>query len=206
MRQMRVITIVAVVCSFISCIIFGLLYVKAVNNTEKEIYVVSDAGDFMAKRNDLGIRQDFEVKNHIRLFLQDFYENDQYTFNKNIDAALNLIDRKDGNRIYSGFNAKAYNVYVQNNAHSKVVVDSIKVDMNVRPYRAKVWFQIVLHYGGNTQPIYNCAITEIIDNPRSEKNPFGLLLQNFNFIEYKVDAGKAQMINDSLNKANTEVK
>lgn len=198
--KVKSLAIVVVIMAFLFSGTICVLYVRLVSNKEKEIYVVHDAGTFMAKRNDYGIRYDFEIKNHIRSFLQMFYENDQHTFSKNIDASLNLIDKNDGRRIYKGFNEKAYDFYVQNNAYSKVIIDSLRVNADVRPYTAKVWFKIILYYAGNSKPMYNAASMRISENVRSEKNPFGLMLQDFQFIEYKVSAAKAAAINDSLAK------
>jgi hypothetical protein len=199
-KQMKTILVTTIICAFTACSIFGILFIKTAKNNEKEIYVVSDAGTFMAKRNDYGVRYEFEIKNHIRTFLQLFYENDQHSFNKNVDAALNLIDKEDGRKIYKGFNEKAYDFYVQNNAYSKVIIDSMRISMAVRPYVAKVYFKIVLYYAGNSKPMYDAAVMSISENVRSEKNPFGLMIQNFRFIKYEIDADRSSTIQDSLSK------
>jgi hypothetical protein len=39
---------------------------------------------------------------------------------------------------------------------------------------------------------------ELVEDNRSEKNPFGLLITNFSFVEYKI-AAPITMPNDTLN-------
>ena len=199
-RNMRIITVTTVISCGIVVSLFSLLFFKEKNNHDKEIFVVSDAGTFMARRNDIGLRYEFEISNHIRTFLQLFYENDQHSFSKNVDAALNLIDKEDGRKIYKGFNEKAYDFYVQNNAYSKVIIDSMRVSMVSRPYVAKVYFKIVLYYAGNSKPMYDAAIMSVSENVRSEKNPFGLMIQNFRFIKYEIESDRSIAIQDSLTK------
>lgn len=200
-RYFKTIVIVTISGSLLVCLVFAILFFKEKNNHEKEIFVVSDAGTFMAKRNDYGLRYEYEISNHIRTFLQLFYENDQHSFTRNITVALNLIDKEDEERIYKGFNEKAYDFYVQNNAYSKVIIDSMRIAMDVRPYVAKVYFKIVLYYAGNSKPMYDAAIMSVSENVRSANNPFGLMIQNFRFIKYEIGANRSESIRDSLNQA-----
>lgn len=198
-KSMRSIVIVTICGSMITCLIFAALFVNATNYQEKNIYVATDAGTFLAKRNDYGLRYDYEIKNHVRLFFQDILEGDQNTYLKNVESGLHLIDNANGKKMYDllqtgGF----YELYKKENAHTKVIVDSIKIKMDKRPYSAKIWLKQTVYWAGYSKDIPYCAILDIVEDNRSEKNPFGLLITSFAFVEYNI-ASPVNSPNDTLN-------
>lgn len=184
-RNMRMIVIVTIITAFIACTIFALLYVRVSSDNSEKIYVVTDAGSFMAKRNEYGLRYDYEVKNHIRMFFQNLLEADQNTYTQNLEKALNLIDNVSGKRVYdqmqtSGF----YDIYKKENAHTRVLVDDIQIKMDSRPIKAKILLRQQVYWAGYTKDVNYGAVLEIIEDNRSEKNPFGLLITSLDFINY----------------------
>jgi hypothetical protein len=184
-RNMRMIVIVTVVSAFIACTVFAFLYVKLSSDNSDKIYVVTDAGSFMAKRNEYALRYDYEVKNHVRLFFQNLFEADQYTYTQNLESALNLIDNVSGRKVYdqmqrSGF----YDIYKKENAHTKILVDEIKVNMDSRPIKAKILLRQQVYWAGYTKEVNYGAIMDVVEDNRSEKNPFGLMITSLNFINY----------------------
>jgi hypothetical protein len=189
-RNMRIIVVATVICCFVLILIFALLLVKFSNNNGKNIYVVTEVGTFLARRSDYAIHRDYEVKNHVKIFFQNLLEGDQYTFSKNIESALCLIDNVSGQKIYDELQKGGfYELYKRENAHTKVIVDSIKVDMNQRPYKAKIWLKQIIYWSGYSKDIPYAAVMDVVEDNRSEKNPFGLLISNFYFIEYKASSG-----------------
>ncbi len=187
-KSMRTIVVATIICCSFLILVFAFLFVKISNNNGKNIYVVTEAGTFLAKRNDYGIRQDYEIKNHVRIFFQNLLEGDQYTFNKNIESALCLIDNVNGQKIYDQLQKGGfYELYKRENAHTKVIVDSIKVNMNEKPYKAKIWLKQAVYWSGYSKEIPYGAVMEVVEDNRSEKNPFGLLISNFYFIEYRIN-------------------
>ena len=200
-RSLRIIVVVTIIGAFLTCIIFAFLFVKAENDAGKNIYVSTAEGTFLAKRNDYGIRQDFELKNHVRIFFQNLLEGDQFTFTKNVDAALCLINNVDGRKIYDQLQKGGfYDLYKKDNAHTNISVDSIKVKMNENPYKAKIWLRQTVYWAGYSKFVPYCAIMEIVEDNRSEKNPFGLLITSLNFVEYKIEDKSQSAQRDSTNK------
>lgn len=184
-RNMRMIVIVTIITAFIACTIFALLYVRVSSDNSEKIYVVTDAGSFMAKRNEYGLRYDYEVKNHIRMFFQNLLEADQNTYTQNLEKALNLIDNVSGKRVYdqmqtSGF----YDIYKKENAHTRVLVDDIQIKMDSRPIKAKILLRQQVYWAGYTKEVNYGAVIEVIEDNRSEKNPFGLLITSLDFVNY----------------------
>ncbi|MBN8702751.1 MAG: hypothetical protein J0M08_06785 [Bacteroidetes bacterium] len=198
-KTMKNIVVITIALAFITCLVFAGLYIKATSENGEKIYVVSDAGTFLAKRNELGMRYDFEIKNHVRLFMQDLLEGDQYTYTQNMNQALSLIDNENGKRIYDQMQRGGfYDLYKRENAHTKVTFDSIRVDMSARPYKVKAYLKQGIYWAGYSKDIPYGAIMEIVEDSRSEKNPFGLLITNFNFIEYAVSSS-IRTPQDSIN-------
>lgn len=187
-RNMKTIVLATIVSAFIACLVFAFLFVKMSNDKGERIYVVSDAGTFLAKRNDYGLRYDFEIKNHVRIFFQNLLEGDQYTFSKNVESALCLIDNVNGQKIYDQLQKGGfYELYKRENAHTKVTVDSIKVDMSDKPYKAKIWLKQSIYWSGYSKDVPYAAVMQIVEDNRSERNPFGLLISEFYFIEYNIN-------------------
>lgn len=187
-RNMRTIVVAIIISFALVMLVFAFLFVKMSDDNGKNIYVVTDAGTFLAKRNDYGLRYDFEIKNHVRIFFQNLLEGDQYTFAKNIESALCLIDNMNGQKIYDQLQKGGfYELYKRENAHTKVTVDSIKLNMNEKPYKVKIWLKQAVYWSGYSKDIPYAAVMEVVEDNRSEKNPFGLLISDFFFIEYKLN-------------------
>jgi len=186
-KSMRIIVVVTIVAAFFTCLIFAFLFVKAENDNGKNVYVATQAGTFLAKRNDYGLRYDFELKNHVRIFFQNLLEGDQFTFTKNVDASLCLIDNVNGKKIYDQLQKGGfYDLYKRDNAHTAITIDSLKVKMTESPYKAKIWLKQSVYWAGYSKAVPYCAIMEIHEDNRSEKNPFGLLITNLVFVEYNI--------------------
>jgi hypothetical protein len=186
-RNMRTIVVATIISCTVVMLVLIVMLVKASNDNGKNIYVVTDAGTFLAKRNDYGLRHDFEIKNHVRLFFQNLLEGDQYTFTKNVESALCLIDNVNGAKIYDQLQKGGfYELYKRENAHTKVTIDSIKLNMNEKPYKVKIWLRQSIYWSGYSKDIPYGAVMEVVEDNRSEKNPFGLLISNFYFIEYRI--------------------
>lgn len=191
-KYMKNITVAAIVVSALVSILFTFLYVGEKTNKEESIYIVTDAGTFLVKRNEYNLRQKFEVENQVRDFVQLFFENDQYSFKSNVNNALNLIDEANGKYMYDTYR-NIYDLYVQSNAHSKVVIDSIKVNMNFtkggenqneRKYQVKLYLQNTIYYSDESTIVPLAFVFQVSEHNRSEKNPFGLLITGIKGLQY----------------------
>lgn len=163
-----------------------LAFFKASTKKEDAIYVVMDNGTVLAKRNYDGLRAPYEIKNHLREFTRLMFQNDQYSFKQNVDLGLSYIDSPGGKLIYEGFvKNDIYNSFIKNNMRTTVEIDSIFINTNVRPVQAKVYLKQAALYSDQGSYItfaYKCNLTEF---NRSEKNPYGLLITNFDYILYR---------------------
>jgi hypothetical protein len=75
--------------------------------------------------------------------------------------------------------------YTKFNAYSKIRIDSIGIDMSVVPYQCTLLFQQSIYFNEQEKANPIGTIFELQPVPYSEKNPYGLQIQNFNYIEYQ---------------------
>lgn len=184
-RNMRIIVVTTTLVSGLGMMFCIGLIVKVQSDNDKNIYVATQAGTFLAKRNEYGTRYDFELKNHVRVFFQNLLEGDQFTFTKNVEVALCLIDNVNGKKLYDQLQKGGfYDLYKRDNAHTTISVDSIKVKMDEIPYKAKIWLKQSVYWAGYSKAVPYCAVMDIVEDNHSEKNPFGLMITNLGFVEY----------------------
>ena len=68
--------LIVIICLSTLELLTLLLWWKERYAKEEKIYVMTDMGTFMVSRNQLNIRQSWEIKNHSKIVLQNLFEND----------------------------------------------------------------------------------------------------------------------------------
>jgi len=99
---------------------------------------------------------------------------------------MKLVDHNDGRAIYETFKrGQVLENYHRYNSHTNWTCDSVSVDMSVEPYRGIVWGAQEVVYDNQiaVQPV--AARFTLSRQLRSDINPYGLLIDGFNFIEYR---------------------
>ena len=114
------------------------------------------------------------------------FGHDQYTYKANLDAALPLIEGRGGRRIYEGFTrGQVLQNYERYAARNVVTVDSVLVDMSKRPWSGAVYIKQRIFIGGQQkEPLPLAAKFNLVETNRSDANPYGLLITNFDYIPY----------------------
>jgi len=200
---------VTICTSTILLIGLGYLYLTETKKHEDKIYVIADNGRFMANQTTSDILYDFDMKNHLKVFCQNMFAYDQYNYNTNIETGLNLIDVIGGKRIYNDIKTSGvYENLKKYNARTKINIDSIKIDMTARPVGAIVYLTQTVIYSDQSAKLPIAAKMSLVSANRSEKNPFGMLITNFDYIPYSIgvndiSAGEASTEN---NNATTDTK
>lgn len=187
LKSQRKTTYIITGCLTTITLVLLVLYVYTKQNNEQKIYVISDSGRFQAVKTEDAIVYDFDLKNHIKLYINNMFSYDQYNYDSHIDLALGLIDDYYGKFVFNNLknndvfeNMKRYNMLF------KVSIDSIKIDMNKRPYECLAYFKSKMYYSDQmkSNPVaFHCKLSEVV---RSENNPFGFIISNFTYIEYKI--------------------
>lgn len=182
---MRTITIIALALIVISQGIWVYAYLLKDAEVGKKVYVVTDNGTFRASDKSEESIDQFEARNFIRVFMNNMFAHDGSSFKRNIETGLNMINKKDGMQIYSDFKTgQVLETYIKYDSRSRIEIDSISLNMNVRPITGNVFAKQFTTYAGRElmQPLGAKFTIDRID--RSEKKPYGLMISTFSFINY----------------------
>ncbi len=199
-------TLIAVIISFTLIIVsLGFLYLKEKANHEAKIYVIADNGRFLATQTSAETLYDFDMRNQIKLFCDNMFAYDQYNFNDNLETGLNLIDDIGGKRIYNDLKTSGvYENLKKYNARTKIKIDSLVIDTKVRPIAGVFYCTQSVLYSDQSAKLPIAAKFNLISTTRSEKNPFGMMITNFDYIKYDIGVNKV-IPSVEQNKSTTEV-
>lgn len=157
----------------------------------QKVYVVSSSGTFPAVNKDNRQVSVYEARNQVKTFMRLMFAHDAATYQDNVEAALQLIDDISGKRIYADFSkGEVRENYVRYNSHTTLEIDSVVLDMNTNPFTGKAYARQFLHYGNQQKMLPVGAKFELEPTFRSDINPFGLLITNFDFILYSPQTDK----------------
>lgn len=173
----------------------GFMVYRAYEQSGRRVYVVSPTGSVAAlSAATTDTHTAYEARNEVRQFMQTMFGHDQYTYKTNLDAALPLIDGRGGRRIYEGFTrGQVLENYVRYAARNVVTVDSVNVDMVNRPWSGKVYIKQRIFIGGEQkEPLPLAAKFNLVETNRSDANPYGLLITDFDYIPYSPAASREE--------------
>jgi len=164
----------------------GFMVFRAYENSGQRVYVVSPSGSIAALAAGDNTHTIYEARNLVSNFMKTMFGHDQYTYKRNLDAAIPWIDSRGGNRIYEGFRkGQVLENYVRYQARNEVEVDSVNIDMEHRPWSGTVYIKQRIFIGGEQQkPFPLAAKFNLIETNRSNANPYGMLITDFDYIPY----------------------
>lgn len=156
----------------------GSIY-YAIEKSNDNIFVLDDKGDINpAYKSGNRANLEIEADNHIRMFYDTFFSFDKINVDSQVKKGLELGGKgvKDLWKIYRQDNY--YNQVKQNNMIIKSVVDSIKFDLRISPYKARVFGVQKLQSGTITEyRNLDMDITLIKTARVKNKNPHGLSIE-----------------------------
>jgi len=173
---------------FASNILFFALYIveKFKNSIAPEHLMVIDneGAPIFTKKTDLSIDYlKLEAENHLISYIKLIYENDQYTFEKNIQSSIDLATNDIAYMVKDEQNANQVLTKLQKfNARSTVDVDSIGFDNNLKG--SIVFTQNIITTEDNkdiikrTRKSFDVKISRT-GNKRNRANPHAMLITKF---------------------------
>ncbi|WP_207435965.1 conjugal transfer protein TraK [Sabulibacter ruber] len=185
-NTMRTIALACITGFVVVAVSAGYGFYRVTQEAGRRVYVVTDSGSAVA----LAVRGDthtpFEARNMVKGFMKTMFGHDQYTFKQNLDAALPLIEGAGGRRIFENFSrGQVLQNYQRYSARSVLDVDSIHLDMRTRPYSGRVYTRQRIFIGDQQrQSLPLAARFRLVETERSEENPYGLLITDFDYIPY----------------------
>jgi hypothetical protein len=185
LNKFKMMATLAIALSSLLTLVFAFLFILEKNVKEGKTYVATDAGTFLIKRNELNLRQNWEVKNHAKLLLEHLFENDSYTYIPNLESALHLMDNAIGMKTRDMLGKSGlYDLLRKENAYTRIYFDSVVVREMVQPYEVRAWFKQAVMWRGMNQLVPYGVLLIVSEDSRSEQNPFGLLVNQFDLIKY----------------------
>ena len=170
-------------------LIIGLLvWYTLVQEREKgaQVYVVTDMGTFSAIRQESREISIYEVRNLVKTFLHNMFAHDAGTYLQKVEAGLHLISNEGGQRIVHDFNkGEVYQNYIRLGTYTTITVDSVLVEMQDRPISGKAYARQTVHLGDKKKEFPIGIQFEILESYRNEQNPYGLLINKFDYILYE---------------------
>jgi hypothetical protein len=183
---MRTMALAALALLGVVTVAAGTLLYRAYESTGQRVYVVSDTGSFAAQIGRGTGHTPFEARNLVKTFLLTMFGHDQYSFKHNLDAGLPLIEERGGRFLFESFQrGQVLQNYIRYGARQAVTVDSIHLDMNHRPITGRAYIKQTVFIGdqqSQSKPLG--AKFALVETDRSDANPFGLLITDFDFIAY----------------------
>jgi hypothetical protein len=174
----------------------GFLVYRAYENSGRRVYVVGQTGSVAAlSAPTTETHTAYEARNLVRNFMLTMFGHDQYTYKTNLDAALPLIEGRGGRRIYDGFTrGQVLQNYERYAARNVVTVDSVSIDMNHRPWSGRVYIKQRIFIGGEQkEPLPLAAKFNLTESNRSDANPYGMLITNFDYIPYNPQVSREEL-------------
>jgi len=194
---MRNVALAAIACVLVVSLAFGVLLYQAYQSSNQKVYVASDNGTFSAVATTSS-HTSFEARNLVLTFMEKMFEHDQYSFRAKLNAGLPLIEERGGRFLFESFErGQVLQNYVRYGARQTITVDSVKLKMNARPITGEVYIKQIVFIGdqrSQSKPL--AAKFALVDTDRSDRNPFGLLITDFDFIPY--NPGISQQERDLL--------
>ena len=156
-------------------------------DADQKVYVRSGKSVFSANLEDkTDSRNIYQARGLIETFTKLMFETNAETYREHLNEALGLITAKDGQAIIRGFNEeKVLENHVKYNSFSRLQLDSVAINMSIIPYQCTVLMQQNIYYDGKEVANPIGVKFDLIPALYSDENPFGMLINNFNYITYQ---------------------
>ncbi|MDW3651947.1 MAG: hypothetical protein R8P61_33040 [Bacteroidia bacterium] len=186
-KELRLIALVSLGMLILSNLGWALLHIQQLSAAgEGKVYVVSSRGSFPARLQQEGETTIYEARNHVEAFMRLMFSHDELSYGDHIEAAFHLIEKKEGAAIFEDFQkGQVHDNYIKYGSRSELEIDSIALDMQEEPYRGAVYGRQYVIYGKERKALPIGASFRLTKRPRNEKNPHGLLIQDWKFVLYE---------------------
>jgi hypothetical protein len=185
-KSLKVICLGLIIALALSNVAWLYAYVRETSQNAERVYVTTDNGTTSAIAAGQAQPTQYEARNLVRSFMELMFQHDASTFRERVNHGMKLVDHNDGRAIYETFKrGQVLENYHRYNSHTNWTCDSVSVDMSVEPYQGIVWGAQEVVYDNQiaVQPV--AARFTLSRQLRSDINPYGLLIDGFNFIEYR---------------------
>ena len=171
--------------------IAGYALWNSYNFAEKQrqkIYVLDGGKSLMlALSQDMAQNRPVEAREHVKRFHELFFtlSPDKNAIESNIKRALFLCD-KSAFAYYKDLQEKGYfNRIISGNINQNLQIDSIVCNFDTYPYKAETYARQMIIRESNITERSLITHCNLINSVRSDNNPHGFLIENFEILENK---------------------
>jgi len=171
--------------------IVGYALWSSYNFAEKQrqkIYVLDGGKSLMlALSQDMTQNRPVEAREHVKRFHELFFtlSPDKNAIESNIKRALLLCD-KSAFAYYKDLQEKGYyNRIISGNINQNIQIDSIVCNFDTYPYKAETYAREMIIRESNITERSLVTHCNLINSVRSDNNPHGFLIENFEILENK---------------------
>ena len=154
----------------------------------QKIYVLDGGKSLMlALSQDMTQNRPVEAREHVKRFHELFFtlSPDKNAIESNIKRALFLCD-KSAFAYYKDLQEKGYfNRIISGNINQNLQIDSIVCNFDTYPYKAETYARQLIIRESNITERSLVTHCNLINSVRSDNNPHGFLIENFEILENK---------------------
>lgn len=171
-------------CTALSAFTIYVSY-SLVTRSQQKVFILASGKAMEAFSSERKENLPVEIRDHVKMFHHWFFtlDPDDKVIQSNLSQALNLADQS-AKRAYDNLKEKGYYTnLISANLSQEITIDSIKIDMDQYPFYFRCFATQKLIRSSST--VYRKLITQgLVRNvSRSDDNPHGLLVMNWQTIE-----------------------
>lgn len=180
-QKMKFVTVASVVMAVIVSLGSLIAAFSFVTKTGSQVFVLDDGVISTAFRAEGDVQRELESRDQLETFHKLFFNlaPNRETININNAKMLQMADNSAARYLNTLEETQFYRNLIQNGCTQEVIVDSIKLNMTTRPYRAHTYLTRYYNRSSNITKYHmetTCTLSEV---QRTMENPHGLFVGNF---------------------------
>lgn len=185
-KGLKLVSLLSIAASVVIAVASVLSSHSFAEKQRQKIYVLDQGKSLLlALQTDAIISKELEIKDHVERFHELFFNLSPQAkaINENLDRALNLSDESAFKYSQDLAEKGYYSRIVSANITQQVIVDSVVVTDRNYPYKVKTYARQYVIRESNMSEYSLVSSCQLIDIPRSDVNPHGLLIEKFQVTE-----------------------
>jgi hypothetical protein len=174
----------------LSCYLGYLVFAQ---NQSDLVYFATPMGTFSGEKQihpNAIARAHFEIENFATRFVQDAFAHSENNYRENIESALTVMTNEAGIALKKLFSDDVlFRAYKEFNGVTTVAVDQLHTNTASYPYSIDIHYKTSLKFLSGQEKIQTNHFKQGIQltmeaTTRCKKNPYGLIVTAFKFIDY----------------------
>lgn len=185
-KGLKLVSLLSIAASVVIAVASVLSSQSFAEKQRQKIYVLDQGKSLLlALQTDAIMSKELEIKDHVERFHELFFNLSPQAkaINENLDRALNLSDESAFKYSQDLAEKGYYSRIVSANITQQVIVDSVVVTDRNYPYKVKTYARQYVIRESNMSEYSLVSTCQLIDIPRSDVNPHGLLIEKFQVTE-----------------------